>query len=128
MKQFLTSVAKWSWFALLMLIAFGYMASGLSDRSGGDRRGEMEATETGLAGPGHQSAPPATDAGETVESRTNDSPQTLSLSESKATQSSLEEVVNAVNRARENQLSELGLQSAEPADWLTTCRRASLGI
>ena len=113
MKQFFTSIAKWSWFVLLVLVAFGYMASGLSDSSERRRRVDSPAKETSLATPAA-----AIDAAEV---EITDAPVAVESG-------SLAAVIDAVNSAREDHLAELGLVSAEPADWLTVCRRMSLAL
>nr|WP_236649823.1 DUF1549 domain-containing protein [Rhodopirellula sp. SM50] len=120
MKQFFVSVAKWSWFGLLMLIAFGYMASGLSDPSD-DRRGEVEAaSDVRLDG-----SPPSV-----VRESTDLEPTDveLALRETSGQAESIDRVVAAVNAARNEQLAAFGLQSAPPADWMASCRRLSLAL
>ena len=107
MKKTLISVAKWIWFGLLMLVAFGYMASGLSDQSA-DRRSEPAgATETGLG--------QSSDSGEAADGPASDMPESRS--------DSLRAVVDAVNQARTEQLDRRGIFAAEQADWMTVCRR-----
>ncbi|QDV41192.1 hypothetical protein Enr13x_10300 [Stieleria neptunia] len=118
MKQFFVSVAKWSWFGLLMLVAFGYMASGLSESSN-DRRREVEAaSDVRLEGTQPSADSESTDR-ESVDSAPIDAA---------APSESIDRVVAAVNAARTEQLAELGLQSAPPADWLASCRRMSLAL
>jgi hypothetical protein len=85
MKKMLIAAAKWAWFGVLVLVGFGYMASGLSDRD--EPRPALPAS------------PEVTDA-----------------------------IVSAVNQARTHRLEELSIPSAEPADWLTVCRRLSLAL
>ncbi len=122
MKQFFVSVAKWSWFGLLMLIAFGYMASGLSEPSN-DRRGEVEsASDVRLQG--SPSAVPESTDRESIDGPPVDSTPREAFGQAE----SIDRVVAAVNAARDEQLIELGLQSAPPADWMASCRRMSLAL
>lgn len=110
MKQFIVTVAKWSWFGLLMLVAFGYMASGLSDQSGKIKEEIAAAQETSLAGPDASSSDP----GLAMETATE--------------MDSIQQVVAAVNAARDGQLAARGLESAAPVDWMASCRRLSLAL
>ncbi|MDV6030134.1 MAG: DUF1549 domain-containing protein [Phycisphaera sp. RhM] len=123
MKQFFVSVAKWSWFGLLMLIAFGYMASGLSEPSN-DRRGEVEAaSDVRLDGSPPSAVPETADAESTAGPPVDSAPR-----DDSAQSESIARVVDAVNAARNEQLAALELQSARPADWMTSCRRMSLAL
>ncbi|MCS7467298.1 DUF1549 and DUF1553 domain-containing protein [Stieleria sp. ICT_E10.1] len=123
MKQFFVSVAKWSWFGLLMLIAFGYMASGLSEPSN-DRRGEVEAaSDVRLDGSSPSTVPESADLESAAGSPVDSPPR-----EPSAQAESIVRVTAAVNAARNEQLAAFGLQSAPPADWMASCRRMSLAL
>ncbi|MCO8124041.1 DUF1549 and DUF1553 domain-containing protein [Stieleria sp. TO1_6] len=101
MKPALITIAKWVWFGLLMLVALGYMASGLSKPSEPADPTVVAAQQTKLGA-----------------TAIDDAQSTDSLSQ----------VILAVNQARREQLLHSGLASAEPADWLTICRRMSLAL
>ncbi|QEG00520.1 hypothetical protein Mal15_45900 [Stieleria maiorica] len=113
MKQFFVSVAKWSWFGLLVLVAFGYMASGLSESTDEHRSSENDARQVRL---------PAQQV--TAEDLSADD----SLQEGALQEDSIRPVIQAVNAARDAQLGDLGLASADPSDWMTRCRRISLAL
>ena len=85
----LTRTIRWGWFGLLVLIAFGYLAAGLSNP---EEEGNQFAVQM----------PPAFDASHPG--------------------------VEKVNQAIAVSLAEKNLTPAEQADWLTICRRMSLGL
>jgi len=85
--QFLATLARWGWFGLLVLIAFGFLASGLS----------------------------------------NPQPDKQPVSFASSTDS-IAATIEKVDLAREAALRRAGLFAAEPADWLTICRRLSLAM
>ena len=92
-KSKVSAALRWAWFGLLVLLAFGYLASGLSDRS---------------AGSGEDSD--------------------LLVDESSAEDPGLAAAVKKVDDAWKGSLGEQDLECAEPADWMTICRRASLAL
>ncbi|MEO1524869.1 MAG: DUF1549 domain-containing protein [Planctomycetota bacterium] len=96
MKSNVSSVAKWSWFGIIVLAGFGYMASGLTSPKETERKREAE---TELVSINTRNLLP-----------------------------SIQQHVDAVNYARTARLSEMGLESAPPADWMTICRRMSLAL
>lgn len=124
MKKTLIAIAKWSWFGLLMLVALGYMAAGLSDQSIDQKSGLADTTETSLTkSSGSAGVSTTPDSSEADHSLQSGSP----LTESPLAESRLA-VVAAVNQARTDQLQQLGIPAAEPASWMTVCRRTSLAL
>ncbi|TWU31763.1 DUF1553 domain-containing protein [Novipirellula artificiosorum] len=84
-KPVWTATLRWGWFVLLVLLAFGYLAAGLSQRS--------------------------------IQSTTESLPTVAPLG-------GLSAVENAIVQSWNDQ----GIAHAEVADWLTVCRRMSLGV
>ncbi|OYP28356.1 DUF1549 domain-containing protein [Rhodopirellula sp. MGV] len=127
MKRAMISVAKWAWFGLLMLIAFGYMASGLS------KPGEVDENET-PTGVRQVSAENAVldGAEQLAETRipTLDAAAGASSAQLNSSESvdSIESVVDAVNLARQQAMLDAEVESAPTADWMTICRRLSLAM
>lgn len=119
MKSFLVSVVKWGWFGLLTLLAFGYMASGLSDPSD---RGPLLISETIDA-----SLNLPTDDSPIGDEGSNPPAEALSHADG-ADHGSMQEVVDLVNAARRAGMDDRSLRGASAADWLTTCRRISLAL
>jgi hypothetical protein len=121
-KKNLISVAKWCWFGLLILIAFGYMASGLSDQSGDSRSEPATATGTRLG--------QASDSGDASDVVSRDAERhDAKIADRHDFQSdSVRAVVDAVNRERARQLEGAGVSAAEDADWMAVCRRLSLAL
>jgi hypothetical protein len=117
MKQSLIALAKWCWFGLLVLVAFGYMASGLSDRSANSGSVPSDRLELSLS---ESQRLPAADAPQSKVSTADAVTQ--------ASADSLRQVVAAVNQARTNQLARRGIETTTPADWMTICRRLSLAL
>lgn len=109
MKRMLIALAKWSWFGLLMLLAFAYMASGLSEPI-------AELSSTSLEG----------DVSD--QTRLVVAPSAETPSQSLEPTRSIEAIVAAMNGSRQADLAARGLQSAEPAEWLAVCRRMSLAL
>ncbi|MEM1067907.1 MAG: hypothetical protein AAGI63_03350, partial [Planctomycetota bacterium] len=102
-KQFFVGAVRWAWFGILLLLAFSYLAAGLSKSN--------------------------SDASQTPDS-TGSSAQRARLSSS--TESSpngeLREILDRLNALRLDDLELRELPSAEAADWLTICRRMSLAL
>lgn len=102
------SIAKWGWFCLLLLVAFGYMASGLSK--------PQDPTALGNAG--------SADASAISAQPVSVQPDRIHASQ----QSQISQLIAEVNLARQQRIEEAGLQSAPKADWTTICRRLSLAM
>ncbi len=100
MSRWLISFAKWAWFALLLLVGFGYMASGLSKSfDPGDRQVDSDNASDELQ---------ATQVAAELEL--------------------IDQVVGRVNLARQTELEDQEIPSAAAADWMTVCRRMSLAL
>ena len=99
-KTIASTLVRWSWFGLLVLLAFGYLVAGLSNPQR-DRqpRSEVGANSTG--------------AGATITA---------------SSQANLASAIKLLDHRWEQSLLEQGLQAAERADWLTVCRRMSLAL
>ena len=95
-KTFAAAAVRWSWFGLLVLLAFAYLVAGLSD-------------------------PPRRQA------RTSDAAVVSSVAEF-GDADSLRKTIKQVDERWSQTLDANGLQAAEPADWLTVCRRMSLAL
>ena len=115
LQQFAISIARWTWFGILLLLAFGYLASGLSTGSRPslsqsiDSFFDKSVTQTPIrVGADQQATDPKDQAN--------------------SDQTSIEHAVASVNQARNKHLNSLDLQSAETANWLTICRRLSLSL
>lgn len=91
---------RWSWFALLVLLTFGYLVAGLS----GSRQ-----RLTGVASDSKPVAP------KSVPIVNKNGPSILSS-------------VQKVNTDWNQTLANQGLDHANPANWLTVCRRLSLAL
>ena len=100
-----TTSLRWSWFGLLVLLAFGYLVGGLS----GTRQSKLNAS------------PDATMNGSHV---VDSDP----MSAVHRIQESLRSSVEEIDVERQQRLASLSLDYAEPADWLTICRRLSLAL
>jgi hypothetical protein len=110
MSKFKTTVSaslRWSWFALLVILAFGYLAAGLSTppQNNVEQPGDQVAGGKGAdAGP---------EAGR-IATQANDS--------------SMTETIAAIDQRWSEAIHSAGLEPAERADWLTVCRRISLAL
>ena len=83
--------ARWGWFGFLVLLAFGYLAAGLSRDDS-----EQQSARERLPSP--------------------------------ELEQSLQQVVAKVDAGWKRAIAAKGLQHAQPADWLTVCRRMSLAM
>ena len=98
LKTVVSVALRWSWFALLLMLAFGYLAAGLSDPPANRqvKARIVEGQETSFAPAKH------------------DEP--------------LDQAIKDVDKVWADSLAEKGLSPAEPASWLTVCRRISLAL
>ncbi|MEM8666542.1 MAG: DUF1549 domain-containing protein [Planctomycetota bacterium] len=102
-KQFFVGAVRWAWFGMLLLLAFSYLAAGLSKSN--------------------------SDASQKPDS-TGSSAQRVRLSSSieSSPNGELREILDRLNALRLDDLELRELPSAEAADWLTICRRMSLAL
>ena len=99
LKKIVRAGLRWGWFGLLVMLAFGYLASGLSSpRSAG------ESVVSSGAGSDRGAALPKADVDEVFS------------------------VVSRIDERWSDALGEAGLTATETADWLTVCRRISLSL
>ncbi|MAI71525.1 MAG: hypothetical protein CMM01_11495 [Rhodopirellula sp.] len=105
LRNLTTASLRWTWFVLLLSLAFGYLVAGLS----GNRQPEI-----------------ASLADESTNGSLRVAP--VSMSAVSRIQESLRPVVQEINAERLQRLASLGLDHSEPADWLTICRRLSLAL
>jgi hypothetical protein len=124
LKPSLISLTKWLWFAVLLLVAFGYMSSGLSQPRDVPNRSATPAEPTRLNG----RQPSPAQSNDADFRAVNASPSAADGSPSPRREDSIAEVVARVDQARRETLRARGVPSAEPADWLTICRRTSLAL
>ncbi|TWU06451.1 hypothetical protein Pla52n_21720 [Stieleria varia] len=108
--MFATAV-RWGWFGFLVLGVFGYMASGLSTTD--------SPTEDFGLDRSTDSSTPLLDSDASV--------QSVAL-ELRTWRDAMAQRVDRVNTVRNRELDRLGQQSADPADWMTVCRRLSLAL
>ena len=110
MKSKLFTAFRWAWFAALILLAFGYLASGLSDRSAASssRDGAADSSRDGAASSSRDGA--ARDA----------PPADVDWQ--------MAEAVDRVDAAWKQSLGAQDLECAPAADWMTVCRRMSLAL
>ena len=105
LRELATISLRWSWFGLLVLVAFGYLVGGLS----GTRQSKIaSATDPKVTGS------PVVDPDK--------------MSAVNRIQESLRPSVQEIDTERRQRLASLGLDHAESADWLTICRRLSLAL
>lgn len=95
LKTAVSAALRWSWFALLVILAFGYLAAGLSN-------------------------PP----GKSIENRADDG----DLANASPDDPSIDEAIRLIDQRWAESLQQRELESAEPADWMTVCRRMSLAL
>lgn len=101
-KTCLNALIRWSWFGLLVLLAFGYLVSGLSRPHGETVPMAREVRVEAVQQPALRGA------------------QSLG--------SSFDSALETLNRSWEASLHDQDLQAAPMADWLTVCRRLSLAL
>lgn len=95
-KTAVSSFLRWGWFGLLVILAFGYLAAGLSNPP--QKRVQP-----------HQ-------------------PQSEAAPAEAAEQDSIANAIQEINELWSASLEERGMQPADPADWMTNCRRISLAL
>ena len=105
LRHVTTASLRWSWFVLLVLVAFGYLVAGLSGNQNSKLTSYIDASMNGSPGVA-----------------------TVSMFAVNRIQESLRPAVEEINVARQQRLANLGLDHAEQADWLTVCRRLSLAL
>ncbi len=105
LRDVATTSLRWSWFGLLVLLAFGYLIGGLSGNRLSKLASSTDAKMNGL---------PAVDSD--PKSAVNRIQQSVVPS------------VQEIDAERQQRLASLGLNHADPADWLTICRRLSLAL
>lgn len=114
-KDRLMTVVKWGWFGVLVLGAFGYMASGLS--SGDSKSISVDsATDAATRSTNHAGDPD-------ILGQSDTSGQVL-----QDWKDETQSVVGQLDQIRERQLDDQGFSSAAEADWMTICRRLSLAL
>ena len=101
LKTVVSAAVRWSWFALLLILAFGYLAAGLSNPPANEQQNRPAAQDDdGVA----QSDPYL------------------------SRDPSIDQAIEVIDQRWADTLAAKGLESAEPADWLTVCRRISLAL
>ncbi|TWU55519.1 DUF1549 domain-containing protein [Rubripirellula reticaptiva] len=108
-KSLMSSAIRWGWFGLLVLLAFGYLVAGLSEPT------SLEPT----------SVDPASQALSAVNTSVGAS---LDEPQIQAQPQKLAESLSQLDQVWLESLTESGLKPAQPADWLTVCRRVSLAL
>lgn len=116
-KKFAATLVRWSWFGLLVLLAFGYLVAGLSNpQSPLNQHSDSHLADSQrllTTGPeSHDSSV----SNERLES------------DQRIRQESLNAAIKLVDSRWQESLQAHGLQAADPADWLTVCRRLSLAL
>lgn len=96
-KTAFSAFLRWGWFGLLVMLAFGYLAAGLSNPP--QKRVELNAN-----------------------------PKTSVDPKESEYQASIAKTIDLIDRRWAESLEERGLQHADPADWMTNCRRISLAL
>jgi len=105
LRKVVTASFRWGWFVLLVLLVFGYLVAGLSDK-------QMLKTDFGLGS-------------QTVAAKSIESSGIPAVSNIEQT---ILPAVEQINADRNQRLQRVGLEYAQPADWLTVCRRLSLAL
>ncbi|WP_345326520.1 DUF1549 domain-containing protein [Novipirellula rosea] len=138
MKWALMTIVRYGWFGLLVLIAFGYLAAGFSDRSKNTLRDPVAKTNFSAAegeGKKNASGESGLPLGKVAEEK---SPLAEAKSPSLDPASRFDAVANGDDGLRESMAAieaslalgwdEAGVERTETADWLTICRRMSLAL
>lgn len=105
LRNVATTTLRWSWFGLLVLLAFGYLVGGLS----GNRQSKLTSSSN-----------VRTNVSYVVDSDP--------MSAVERMEESLRSSVQEIDDERKQRLANLGLDHAESADWLAVCRRLSLAL
>lgn len=105
LRNVATTTLRWSWFGLLVLLAFGYLVGGLS----GNRQSKLTSSSN-----------VRTNVSYVVDSDP--------ISAVERMEESLRSSVQEIDDERKQRLANLGLDHAESADWLAVCRRLSLAL
>ena len=113
LRHVATASLRWSWFVLLLLLAFGYLVAGLS----GNRQSKVAS-----------SVDVTTDGTPVVGSGPLSAGNPIQESVRSSARSSIRSSVQEINAERQQTLARIGLNHAEPANWLTICRRLSLAL
>lgn len=92
---------RWGWFLLLVMVAFGYLASGLSDLPARRVSVDLPKQPTGVAQPANSTS---------------------------AAETSFEETLATVDQRWAESLAREDMQPADAADWMAVCRRTSLAL
>ncbi|QDT03452.1 hypothetical protein K227x_18360 [Rubripirellula lacrimiformis] len=125
-KTFLLMAARWGWFGLLMLLVFGYMAAGLSEPGTPQAAAHAVAvTNDSLA------AEPATDALQPpspIASPDQNPAGDVDKAGYEEKPGNLVHTVANLDSTWRDSLAESGYQPADPANWMTVCRRISLAM
>ncbi|EMI16467.1 putative secreted protein, partial [Rhodopirellula maiorica SM1] len=132
------TIVRYGWFGLLVLIAFGYLAAGFSDRStkthldpvaktnfsgneAEDKKNEAEDKKNA-----------ASDSGLPLAEITAANPQTLDpasrFESATKRDDGLRDSMAAIESSLVRDWDDAGIRRAEDADWLTICRRMSLAL
>lgn len=110
-KSKLSVAVRWAWFGFLLLLAFSYLVSGLSEPK---KTGDAAASVT-------TSADPIADQADNPEK-----PQTVESKNRR--QAELRLAIDRINEVWQESLDQKSMQSAPDANWLTLCRRMSLAL
>jgi hypothetical protein len=117
-KTAIGATMRWVWFCLLLVLAFAYLAAGLSPSD--EPRGKLVADGNRLE----------TKLGESIDAVSQNASLESQASEAdlRGLPVSIKPAVEAINRLRLDKLQQHQLPSAGPADWMTICRRMSLAL
>lgn len=102
LRSIVSASLRWSWFGLLVLFAFGYLAAGLSTPPQTGDNPQADPADGQRVGPARAAK--------------------------QAEEPSLAETISAIDQQWSTSLAAEGLDHAEKADWLTICRRVSLSL
>ncbi|GAA5508051.1 DUF1553 domain-containing protein [Novipirellula caenicola] len=131
MKWALMTIVRYGWFGLLVLLAFGYLAAGLSDRSKTSQLDSVANTNFSAAASEDKNRaageldPAPTEPARSKSGRFN---QATRVDTASAEHDSLYESMAAIESSLEAGWDEAGVERADDADWLTICRRMSLAL
>ncbi len=118
LKSTLTAAMRWSWFVLLVFLAFSYLVAGLSPpRSQSNRQLRDSQEQAASNGIQHASS-----------NALSGTSSSVSVSSTASVAKAWAEAVARVDDAWRESIEAQGLQPAAMADWLTVCRRLSLSL